>query len=58
MQMGFALEKGAIGTEGKSNKFVDYLENARGFTVNGLTFNAEDHLITATRSGTLLPSSS
>ena len=30
MQMGFALEKGAIGTEGKSNKFVDYLENARG----------------------------
>ena len=29
MQMGFALEKGAIGTEGKSNKFVDYLENAR-----------------------------
>ena len=28
MQMGFALEKGAIGTEGKSNKFVDYLENA------------------------------
>jgi hypothetical protein len=30
MQMGFALEKGAIGTEAKSNKFVDYLENARG----------------------------
>lgn len=30
MQMGFALEKGAIGTEGKSNRFVDYLENARG----------------------------
>ena len=30
MQMGFALEKGAIVTEGKSNKFVDYLENARG----------------------------
>ena len=30
MQMGFALEKGEIGTEGKSNKFVDYLENARG----------------------------
>ena len=30
MQMGFGLEKGAIGTEGKSNKFVDYLENARG----------------------------
>ena len=30
MQMGFALEKGTIGTEGKSNKFVDYLENARG----------------------------
>jgi hypothetical protein len=26
----FALEKGAIETEGKSNKFVDYLENARG----------------------------
>lgn len=30
MQMGFALEKGAIGNEGKSNKSVDYLENARG----------------------------
>ncbi|MDW0233563.1 MAG: hypothetical protein QN648_10255 [Nitrososphaeraceae archaeon] len=29
MQMGSALEKEAIGTEGKSNKFVDYLENAR-----------------------------
>ena len=29
MQMGFALEKEAIGTECKSNKFVDYLENAR-----------------------------
>ena len=29
MRMGFALEKEAIGTEGKSNKFVDYLENAR-----------------------------
>ena len=29
MQMGFTLEKEAIGTEGKSNKFVDYLENAR-----------------------------
>lgn len=28
MQMGFAQEKEAIGTDGKSNKFVDYLENA------------------------------
>ena len=28
MQMGFAQEKEAIGTDGKSNKFV-YLENAR-----------------------------
>ena len=29
MRMGFALENETIGTEGKSNKFVDYLENAR-----------------------------
>ena len=29
MQMGFAQEKEAVGTEGESNKFVDYLENAR-----------------------------
>ena len=29
MQMGFAQEKEAIGTDGKQNKFVDYLENAR-----------------------------
>ena len=29
MQMGFAQEKEAVGTEGQSNKFVDYLENAR-----------------------------
>jgi hypothetical protein len=29
MQMGFAQEKEAFGTEGESNKFVDYLENAR-----------------------------
>jgi len=29
MQMGFAQEKVATGTEGESNKFVDYLENAR-----------------------------
>ena len=28
MQMGFAQGKEAIGTDGKSNKFVDYLENA------------------------------
>ena len=28
VQMGFAQEKEAIGTDGKSNKFVDYLENA------------------------------
>lgn len=28
MQMGLAQEKEAIGTEGESNKFVDYLENA------------------------------
>ena len=28
MQMGFAQEKEAIGTDGKQNKFVDYLENA------------------------------
>ena len=29
MQMGFAQEKEAIGTDSKQNKFVDYLENAR-----------------------------
>jgi len=29
MQMGFAQEKEAVGTEGESNKSVDYLENAR-----------------------------
>jgi hypothetical protein len=29
MQIGFAQEKEASGTEVKSNKFVDYLENAR-----------------------------
>lgn len=29
MQMGFAQEKEAVGTEGESNKFVDYLENTR-----------------------------
>lgn len=29
MQVGFAQEKEAVGTEGESNKFVDYLENAR-----------------------------
>ena len=29
MQMGFAQEKEEVGTEGESNKFVDYLENAR-----------------------------
>ena len=29
MQMGFAQEKEATGTEGESNKFIDYLENAR-----------------------------
>jgi hypothetical protein len=29
MQIGFAQEKEATGTEVKSNKFVDYLENAR-----------------------------
>jgi hypothetical protein len=29
MQMGFAQVKEAVGTEGESNKFVDYLENAR-----------------------------
>ena len=29
MQMGYAQEKEAVGTEGESNKFVDYLENAR-----------------------------
>jgi hypothetical protein len=29
MQMGFAQEKEAVGTEGESNKFVDYLENVR-----------------------------
>ena len=28
MQMGFAQEKEAIGTDSKQNKFVDYLENA------------------------------
>lgn len=29
MQMGFSQEKEVTGTEGESNKFVDYLENAR-----------------------------
>lgn len=29
MHMGFAQEKEAVGTEGESNRFVDYLENAR-----------------------------
>jgi len=29
IQMGFAQEKEAVGTEDESNNFVDYLENAR-----------------------------